>query len=97
MAPDQIAVLSHLVALAKTLSSWPFGLVLFLFMIGPWVLAMLLSWAQSRRFEAVVKMYESNVRLVEQYERTTKDLKDVVLMNTQALTRLCDRWESRRE
>ena len=92
MSPEQIGAVSQLVAVLRTMSTWPFGLAVFLFVIGPWVLAMFLSWAQSKRFEAVVKMYESNVKLVEQYERVATDLKEMVVMNTQALTRLCDRF-----
>ena len=36
------------------------------------------------------RMYEDNVRLVEQYESVAKDLKDLVVLNTQAVTRLSD-------
>ena len=32
----------------------------------------------------------SNVRLVEKYETIATDLKDVVIMNTQAMTKICD-------
>lgn len=36
------------------------------------------------------RMYESNVVLVRGYESLAKDLKDVVIMNTTAVTRMCD-------
>ena len=36
------------------------------------------------------RMYENNVKLVESYEDLAKDLKDVVILNTQAMTRLND-------
>lgn len=35
-------------------------------------------------------MYERNVTLVQAYEALGKDLKDVVIMNTQAMTKACD-------
>lgn len=35
-------------------------------------------------------MYENNVKLVEAYELLAKDLKDVIILNTQAFTRLDD-------
>ena len=35
-------------------------------------------------------MYESNVRLVKAYEDVAKDLREVVILNTQAMTRLSD-------
>lgn len=36
------------------------------------------------------QMYKNNVHLVEGYEGLAKDLKDVVIMNTQAFTRAAD-------
>jgi len=36
------------------------------------------------------KMYASNVKLVESYDRLAGDLKDVVIMNTQVMTKLVD-------
>lgn len=38
--------------------------------------------------QEIRNMYESNVRLVEHYEALARDLKDVVVMNTQAFTHL---------
>ena len=35
------------------------------------------------------KMYESNVTLVKGYQSVAGDLKEVVIMNTQAMTELC--------
>lgn len=34
------------------------------------------------------RMYENNVELVKRYSSVTEDLKEVVIMNTQAITRL---------
>ena len=42
-------------------------------------------------------MYRSNVKLVEAYERIAKDLQDVVILNTTAMTRLVDRIKSRKD
>lgn len=36
------------------------------------------------------RMYENNVRLVDGYEGVAKDLKDLIVLNTQCLTRLSD-------
>jgi hypothetical protein len=40
--------------------------------------------------EEIREMYESNVRLVERYEQVAGDLRDVVILNTQAMTRMND-------
>lgn len=94
MGPAELKTIAAFVGLAQKLSGWPFGLMVFLFILGPWLLAMILSYMQNKRFEAVVKMYESNVKLVESYESLAKDLKDVVIMNTQTNTRLVDRIDA---
>ncbi len=39
-------------------------------------------------------MYERNVSLVQSYEELAKDLKDVVIMNTQAMTKALDSIEN---
>ena len=36
------------------------------------------------------RMYENNVKLVEGYEGLAKDLKDIVIMNTQQMTHVSD-------
>lgn len=38
-------------------------------------------------------MYEKNVSLVKDYHSVANDLKDVVILNTQAMTKLVDRVE----
>ena len=39
------------------------------------------------------KMYEDNVELVKQYQSLAGDLKDIIVMNTTALTRLVEKIE----
>ena len=59
----------------------------------------LIWWVDSKNIHKVLEryqsdmkeirqMYESNVRLVNHYEDLAKDLKDVVMVNTQAMTAL---------
>jgi len=40
--------------------------------------------------EELRTMYENNVKLVEGYEDVANDLKEVVIMNTRAMTKVCD-------
>lgn len=88
MAPDQISAIALLVNAFGIVSKWPLGMIILFVVIGPWVSAFLLVHLQSRRFEKVVKMYENNVTLVEDYAKLAKDLHDVVIMNTQTITTL---------
>lgn len=45
------------------------------------------------RFEAVVRMYETNVTLVKNYERLAGDQQDLIISNTTTMQRLIDRLE----
>jgi len=93
MSPEQLAALVTFAEVLGKLSGWPFGIMLFLFIVGPWIMALMLVYLQGRRHEKVVLMYENNVRLVEKYERMAGEQKDVIIMSTQATTRLIDSIE----
>lgn len=43
-----------------------------------------------KHMEEIRRMYESNVRLVQGYESVARDLKDIVIINTQTMTTLND-------
>jgi len=90
MTPQQLAGIAALIRALTSLNSWPFHLIIFSMVVGPWIAAFVLVNIQTRRFEGVVKMYENNVVLVENYEKLAKDLHDVVIMNTQIVQRLAD-------
>lgn len=91
MTPGELSTIATIINILSGFSGWPFGMVVFIVVIGPWISAFSLVYLQSRRFEKVVVMYKNNVALVEDYSRLAKDLHDVVIMNTQAMTRLVDR------
>jgi 1,4-dihydroxy-2-naphthoate octaprenyltransferase len=97
MTPGELSTVAAFVQIITSISGWPFGMIIFIIVIGPWIAAFLLVYFQSRRFEKVVTMYEKNVNLVEDYANLVedyaalaKDLHDVVIMNTQAMTQLVD-------
>lgn len=41
------------------------------------------------------RMYENNVELVKRYEDLAGDLKDVIILNTQAMTKLVERIDNK--
>lgn len=68
---------------------------------GPYGLLLVIWWLDSRRFDKTMiehrrymdeirSMYESNVKLVENYESVSGDLKDLVVLNTQSNTLLSE-------
>lgn len=90
MTPEQVTILTSLITIFKTLSTWPVASIIFIMVVGPWVVSLILAEGFRRRFERVVKMYESNVRLVEKYESIAMDLKDVVMVNTNTFATLTE-------
>jgi hypothetical protein len=49
---------------------------------------------QEKRFEAVVKNYESNVLLVESYQRLSNELATIIHMSTQVMTKLVEKIDN---
>lgn len=101
MSPDHVSILMSLLGTIKLLSTWPFAVFFFILIVGPWMLSLMLFYSQRKQYEShmrkVKQMYENNVRLVEsyislggRYEALAKDLKDVIMMNTQTMTTLND-------
>ncbi|SPD73801.1 conserved hypothetical protein [uncultured Desulfobacterium sp.] len=93
MSPDQISVLTAIVALFDKASGWPIWFLFLLAMIGPWVVMLILDRNHERRHAAQRKMYENNVVLLEQTQSIAKDLKEIVIMNTQTSQKLTDSVE----
>jgi len=68
------------------------GLIMFLWWYDQRCIRKILGqYAQDMKDQR--KMYESNVSLCKDYDEVSKDLKSIVILNTQVMTRLCDRLE----
>jgi hypothetical protein len=69
--------------------------------LGPWGVVFFL-WYQGQkdskkweeRFMAVKQMYENNVKLVECYEAMAKNFQDLVIYNTQSLTKVNEKIDA---
>jgi len=72
---------------------------------GPFGIVVVMWWLDMKSIRKILDcykkdmaemraMYESNVRLVEKYEGVARELKDVVIMNTQAMTKICEDVET---
>ena len=105
MTPDQIGALTAIINILDKVSGWPFGLILFLVIVGPWIAAILLAGFYQRtmdkaikmfsgRHESVVRMYESNVELVKRQEKISEDLSGIITYNTQVMTQLVEAIKS---
>lgn len=90
MTPEQIATLQAIATILDKVGSWPVGTLFFVIILGPWVLQLVLSRAQEKRFEAVKKMYEDNVELVKTTQQLATDMRDLVTYNIQVMTEVRD-------
>lgn len=95
MTPQDVAALTAMAGLVKMIGTWPL-ITLFVFnTTGPWLALWWFTRSADKRHGAVVRMYQDNVKLVEQYEelhdeqsRRENTLADLVRLNTQAQTSL---------
>lgn len=88
MTPEQIAALTTIAAIVSKMGTWPLGSVVVAVIFGPWVVMWLMSRSMEKRHEAVVKMYESNVKLVESYQKMAGEHVDTIRLSTAATTEL---------
>jgi hypothetical protein len=94
MGPAEVSALSNIIQAAAAIGRWPIIYILYLLIVGPWVLAILLSLYEHKRLAAAIKMYEDNVELVKGYANVAGDLKDIVIMDIQNYQKLKDLVEN---
>ena len=112
MGPDQIATMNSVSQLIQVVGTLPIGTLLVLVTVGPWITMVFLSFnnrahidriikENAQQYEGVVKMYESNVRLVESYEAVVKqsqqqlDLQqELIMQNVKGFTELKGRIDN---
>ncbi len=82
MDPHTVSAISAVAALIKELGTWPIGSILLVVLFGPWVITFFVNRQQEKRFESVKRMYESNVKLVESYEKVAEVQSEVITLNT---------------
>lgn len=88
MTPNDLAVATAIAAVVKEMGAWPPILVLAVLQIAPWLFMVWVTRSIEKRHAAAVQMYENNVLLVENYEKISGSLLEVVSLNTQTQTRL---------
>lgn len=94
MTPADVAALTAMVAIVKEIGTWPLITITVLVIAGPWVGMFIITKGQEKRHSAAVKMYEENVKLVENYEKIAKGLQDILVLSTQTMTQVKDRVDN---
>jgi len=88
MSPEQIAALTAGAEIISQIGSWPVGSVIIAVIFGPWVMMYLFSRSMEKRHEAAMKMYENNVKLVENYDKMASEQADAIRLSIAATTEL---------
>jgi hypothetical protein len=94
VTPDQWTLLITAIGtVISKIGTTPIALLVLSLFLSPWLILVLVSIAQHRRFEAVVKMYEHNFTqtegirvLTEGYSEMTKGYRELVQWTTAEVT-----------
>lgn len=93
MSPEEIKFFTAVLGLISQLGMAKVGGALIMMFFAPWLILVVVSIAQHRRFEAVVEMYENNftqtgviVALTEGYRDMTKGYERLVQWTTVEVT-----------
>jgi len=92
--PEQVAALTAIASIVSKVGTWPIGSIMAAVVFGPWVMLWILSRGMEKPQEAALKMYEDNVKLVENYEKIANGLQDIIVLSTQKMTQVKDRIDN---
>ncbi len=94
MDPSSLQALQALAILLDKIGTLPLISVFFLSQVCPWVFMIILHLGQNRRFEAVKRMYEDNVKLVESYENMAQSQQELSTLTISTNTKLIEMMEN---
>lgn len=79
----EIHALSLLLGILKDIDTWPVLSMVAMVQLMPWIILVSISLHQQRRFENVVKMYENNVILAEEFKKMAEGYREHLIWSTQ--------------
>jgi hypothetical protein len=88
MTPDQISGLTAVAAIVSQIGTWPIASIIATIVFGPWIVMGFGLRSIEKRHAAVVEMYESNVKLVTNYEKVADEQADTIRLSTSAIMEL---------
>jgi uncharacterized membrane-anchored protein YhcB (DUF1043 family) len=87
MSPPEISALLALLSVLRQFSGWPFGIVIFVIVIGPWLLHFILSRLDSRRDQKREELHRKQMQTVlEQYRKDVSEIKRLYESNARLVT-----------
>lgn len=87
MSPQEISALLTLLSVLEQLGSWPFGIVIFVIVIGPWLLQFTLWRLDSRRYQQQERLSQERIQaILEQYRKDVSEIKRLYESNSRLVT-----------
>ncbi|MDH4317204.1 MAG: hypothetical protein OEV64_02335 [Desulfobulbaceae bacterium] len=77
MSPEITTAATVVATILQALKDWKLTSLIALELFAPWIVLLLVSFYNHRRFEAVVKMYENNYLQVEQIKTMANGFKEM--------------------
>ena len=74
---EGISTAAALATILQALKGWEIPSLIALMLLAPWIVLLLVSFYNHRRFEAVVRMYENNYLQVEQIKTMADGFKEM--------------------
>jgi len=75
MSPQDVAALTMLLTVLKQMGTWPFGVVLFAMVLGPWLFAFVFWRMDQRRFQSQEEKYR--ILINETLDRYRQDVSEI--------------------
>lgn len=94
MTPETAQAIAAVCALLDKLGTAPIGVTILIILFGPWIFSFIMTRIQEKRFDAMKKMYESNVKLVDCYENLAGAQNDVIVLNTAKWSEALDKIDT---
>ncbi len=82
MDAQTLGLVSAVLTIFQKIGEGPIVISIVAIFLGPWACMAVIAIQQSKRFDAMKAMYESNVKLVEDYEGLARDQRDIITLNT---------------
>jgi uncharacterized membrane-anchored protein YhcB (DUF1043 family) len=83
MNPQDVAALTMLLSVLKQMSTWPFGVIIFAMVIGPWLFAFIFWRMDNRRFLQQAETNQAQVKeTLRQYRQDVSEIKRLYESNS---------------
>jgi hypothetical protein len=90
MNPETAQLIAAIVSLLEKGAAAPLGIACLFILFGPWMFTYIINRSVDKRFEAMKQMYQSNVKLVDCYEKLATRQDETIILNTAKWTEVSE-------